>query len=273
MTRRLTPEPSLTEATAERPVRAFRGGASEEVRDRVAVEEPLGIDVGDETVSITMRTPGHDAELAAGFLFTEGVLRGAADVAAVGHVGPHHVRVTLAPGVEPLGERLRRNFYTTSSCGVCGKASLEALRVRGVSVASDRARVATHVLYMLPERARAAQAAFDTTGGLHAAALFDAGGGLLRAREDVGRHNAVDKVVGAELLAGHVPLRGHVLFVSGRAAFELVQKAAVAGVPVLAAVGAPTSLAVALAEETGMTLVGFLRDDRFNVYAGPQRIA
>lgn len=257
-------------------------------RDTLATEEPLEIrvvragDAAAHRVSVTMRTPGADFELAAGFLYGEGLLSGAADVSAIRYcVDPevdgaqqyNVVNVLLAPGVAFDPEALRRNFYATSSCGVCGKASIEAVRGAGCPVPASGVEVAPEMLLALPARLRAAQAVFERTGGLHAAALFSPAGELLRVREDVGRHNALDKLVGAGLLAGELPLSDRVVLVSGRLSFELVQKAARAGVAVLAGVSAPSSLAVELAEEAGMTLVGFLRGTRFNVYAGGGRIA
>ncbi|HEX8271280.1 MAG TPA: formate dehydrogenase accessory sulfurtransferase FdhD [Longimicrobiaceae bacterium] len=278
-------------STTLRPVEevAIRDGAAvrRTRRDTLATEEPLEIRVARHggaagRVSVTMRTPGSDFELAAGFLFTEGVLRAADEVAAIRYCvdadldGPQQynvVSVQLAPGAAFDPELLRRSFYTTSSCGVCGKASIEAVRGQACPVAAPGPVVSAATLLALPARLRAAQAVFERTGGLHAAALFSAEGELLRAREDVGRHNAVDKLVGAGLLAGELPFSDRVLLVSGRLSFELVQKAARAGVAVLAGVSAPSSLAVELAAETGMTLVGFLRESRFNVYAGGERIA
>jgi FdhD protein len=251
--------------------------------DELAVEEPLEIRLAFDrdgrrvrrAVSVTMRTPGHDDELAVGFLFTEGILDSPGQVAKVEDWGPGNVvRVELNPGVAVDLARLERHFYAASSCGVCGKASLEAVRVRPRSeMIPGRPAIEVATIERLPETQRAAQGAFDRTGGLHAAALFDPSGRLLALREDVGRHNALDKLIGEAFLAGCTPLRDGILLVSGRASFELVQKAAVAGIPVLAAVGAPSSLAVELAREHGMTLVGFVRPDRFNIYAGPDRIA
>jgi FdhD protein len=229
-----------------------------------------------------MRTPGHDIELAHGFLLTEGVITGADDVAtarwcdSVNENGANTYNVldvALAPGVPPPEAGVERNFYTTSSCGVCGKASLDAVRLRSrFAPADDPVRVDAEVLYALPDALRGAQRLFDSTGGLHAAGLFTPDGAPLVVREDVGRHNAVDKVLGWALLQNGVPAAGCVLMVSGRASFELVQKAVMAGVPVLAAVSAPSSLAVALAVESGMTLVGFLRGRSMNVYAGAERV-
>lgn len=230
-------------------------------------------------VSITMRTPGHDFELAVGFLYTEGIIHSGAEIERVsycvdGFVEQQYnvVNVYLRAGVDFDGSRLARNFYSTSSCGVCGKASLEALRVQGCRRVSNGPIVAAAVLEGLPAKLRLSQAIFEETGGLHAAGLFDPDGNLLLVREDVGRHNAVDKVVGERVLGGRMPLEGCLLLVSGRASFEIMQKAAVAGIPLVAAVGAPSSLAVDTAREFGMTLVGFLRERGFNVYAGPERV-
>ncbi|HEY9720511.1 MAG TPA: formate dehydrogenase accessory sulfurtransferase FdhD [Oscillatoriaceae cyanobacterium] len=262
----------------------YEGEVARACDDAIAIEEPLEIRLswpgGDRSVSITMRTPGHDLELAAGFLFTEGLIASQAAIDAIKPCGPpspegfrNTIRVMLRDGAGLDLERLTRHFYTTSSCGVCGKSSLEALRVAGLApLPREGFAIAPAVVEALPERARAAQAVFDRTGGLHAAALMDAEGQVLDLYEDVGRHNAVDKLIGAQMLAGRTPLRDAVLFVSGRASFELVQKALVAGIPMLAAVGAPSSLAVALAAEFGLTLAGFVRDGRFNVYSGAWRV-
>ena len=263
----------------EARVRAVGGGRADERMDRLAVEAALEIRVAAagageaRPLTITMRTPGDDAALAAGFLFTEGLLAAAADIAAITCPSADAVVVTLAAGV-PLPEAGGgRAFAMTSACGVCGKGSLEGLRARPAFLPPAGAPVlAASLVATLPERLRAAQPTFAATGGLHAAGLFTAGGVLVRAAEDVGRHNAVDKVVGAALLAGELPASAHVLVVSGRASFELVQKAAMAGVPILAAVGAPSSLAVAVAVEHGLTLLGFVRDGRFNIYCGGERI-
>ena len=252
--------------------------------DVLAVEEPLEIQLGYErggwrvhkTVSITMRTPGHDEELAAGFLCAEGILRGRGQVERIHLVEANVVRVELRAGETIDWQRLERHFYTTSSCGVCGKTSLASLRATGLGsrpVFEAGWEVSAGVIDSLHDRVRAAQPVFDQTGGLHAAALFSPDGELLSLREDVGRHNAVDKLLGAEWLAGRAPRSDAFLFVSGRASFELVQKAVVAGVPMLVAVGAPSSLAAALAEEWNATLVGFARGGRFNVYSAPERIA
>ena len=253
--------------------------------DLLAGEEPLGIRVDGTALTMTMRTPGDDIELAAGFLISENVIRSAADIASItvcdgttcGHVDHdglgNIVDVSLAAGVSiPAGAR--RSFLTTSACGVCGKASIHDICVLPqAAVAGDEARISPTVLAVLPDRLREAQRVFSRTGGLHAAALFTTDGRLVAVREDVGRHNAVDKIVGWALLAGRLPLAEHVLLVSGRASFELVQKAVLGGIPVLAAVSAPSSLAVELAEEAGLTLVGFLRGPSMNVYTGAHRIA
>ena len=265
-------------------------GASQQPHDDlVAIEEPLEIRLGhatsgkreDSSISITMRTPGSDAELAIGFLYTEAIIKSAADIALVKHCGPpapdtgsHNViRVELEPGVDVDLERLQRHFYTTSSCGVCGKTSLDALRTCG---AADQPLTTTRfskaVLTALPDRLRAAQKTFAATGGLHAAAAFDTAGNLVACHEDIGRHNAVDKVIGELLSRGLLPATGLGLIVSGRASFELLQKAVMAGMPVLAAVSAPSSLAVDLAREFNVTLVGFLRGDTFNIYSAKERI-
>jgi FdhD protein len=257
--------------------------------DVVAVEEPLEIRLGFSTpdgratrsISITMRTPGDDEELAAGFLFSESIIRTAADIASIAVCGPpapdsgnHNVvKVELGPDVAVDLARLQRHFYTTSSCGVCGKTSLDALRVIGVEpMSNNETAFDKDMLITIPDKLRSSQATFDETGGLHAAAAFDTHGNLIVTMEDVGRHNAVDKVVGMLLLQGRLPAADLGLMVSGRASFELMQKTLVAGMPLLTAVSAPSSLAVQLASEFGMTLVGFLRGDTFNIYAGEQRI-
>ena len=247
--------------------------------DALATEEPLEIRVGGRSLAVTMRTPGHDVELAAGFLLSEGLISGAADVTRISYCPGPEVQefnvldVTLAPGVAPPPERAVRPFVTTSSCGLCGKAGIDSVRSRSrYDVGEDPVSVPAALLAELPGRLREAQKVFDQTGGLHAAGLFDATGRLLCVREDVGRHNAFDKVVGWAATGRRLPLAGHVILASGRASFELVQKALMAGIPVLAAVSAPSSLAAELAEEAGMTLVGFLRGDTMNVYAGAHRV-
>ena len=253
--------------------------------DVLAAEEPLGIRVGGTALTMTMRTPGDDLELAAGFLVSEAIIRSPADIAeirlcdgtACGH-GNHDglgniADVTLAAGVT-IAPGARRNFLTTSACGVCGKASIHDICVLPrAALAGDPARFAPEVLALLPGRLRDAQRVFSHTGGLHAAGLFTAEGELIAVREDVGRHNAVDKAVGWALLNGRLPLTGCVLLLSGRASFELVQKAVLAGIPLLAAVSAPSSLAADLAREAGLTLVGFLRGPSMNVYTGAHRLS
>jgi FdhD protein len=277
---------SLPPANAATPFSILRIGADspDTETDLIAVEEPLEIQLGytrrgieiRKTVAITMRTPGHDPELAAGFLFTEGIVRDAADIAVITHPPdrPHTVVVTLRPDVSVDLRTLDRNNYMTSSCGVCGKASLDAARTATrYPLPNPESFLEPAAIHRLPQILRAAQAGFDQTGGLHAAALFSHDGRLITVREDVGRHNAVDKIIGEQLLAGRVlPLSDRILFVSSRASFELVQKTLMAGCPVLAAVGAPTSLAVELAREAGATLLGFVRENRFNVYAGASRL-
>lgn len=257
-------------------------GGADRGPDQLAVEEPLELRVDGRPMAVTMRTPGHDVELAHGFLLTEGVIGAVGDVSiarycdsldAHGHNTYNVLDVALAPGVPPPDPSVRRNFYTTSSCGVCGKASLDAVRQRSrFSPADDPLRLSPDTLRGLPKGLRSAQRVFDRTGGLHGAGLFTSGGELLVAREDVGRHNAVDKVIGWALLNGRVPAEGCVLMLSGRVSFELVQKAVMAGVPAVAAVSAPSSLAVDLAAEAGITLVAFLRGDSMNVYTGAHRI-
>jgi FdhD protein len=251
-------------STASADVTRLPGGARE--RDEVAVEEPLEVRIGGEPVAVTMRTPGHDEELALGFCLSEGLKPESArlpdDLAA-------NTVDVVAAGFDP--DRLRRSFYTSSSCGVCGKGALEAVRVEAPPVASDL-RVEAGLLATLPDRLREDQVAFSHTGGLHATGLFDVIGDLLCLREDVGRHNAMDKVLGWAFLQGQIPLADAILCVSGRLSFELVQKAAVAGCPILVAVGAPSSLAVDLAAEQRITLCGFVRDGRVNVYTEPGRV-
>jgi FdhD protein len=236
-----------------------------------------------------MRTPGEDAELASGFLFTEGIIRSADEIKEIRHCGlkigrqsnlidraaalnSNTIRVDLADGVAVELKNLERHFYTTSSCGVCGKSSIEALHTNASKLAADDLKIDPETIHSLPVQLRGSQSIFDQTGGLHASALFTVNGELDIVREDVGRHNALDKVIGAKLLAGELPLSNKILLVSGRASFELVQKAVMAGIPILAAVGAPSSLAVELAKEFGMTLIGFVRDESFNVYSGNARV-
>ncbi len=263
-------------------IRRVLGDAATEEVDVLAVEEPLEIRVSfvvggkrkQRAVSITMRTPGHDAELAAGFLFTEGLIRDQADILSVNSCRHGNVvRVHLHENVAVDLARLERHFYTSSSCGVCGKASIDAVRVQVARrITHDSPMLSTDRVHQLPEKLRRAQAVFDQTGGLHASALFRVDGELMCVREDVGRHNALDKLIGHQLLSGCARLNDMVLLVSGRVSFELVQKAAVAGIPILLAVGAPSSLAIDFAKEHDMTVLGFVRKTRFNIYCGEQRI-
>jgi FdhD protein len=275
------PHPDVRRNVITRRVIAFRAGRRLERPDGLVTEEPMEIRAGGPgqeavSVAVTMRTPGHDFELAVGFLFTEGLVSSREEVRSVRYCdlpeGDQHynvVTVDLARRYDP--EALRRNFAATSSCGVCGKASLEQVHIRCAPVAPGPV-VGSSVIAGLPEELRRAQRIFDQTGGLHAAGLFDAGGRLVASREDVGRHNAVDKLAGLSLLAGEVPLGEQILLVSGRISFEIVQKAAVAGIPVICAVSAPSSLGVEAAEGFGQTVVGFLRGSGFNVYSHPERI-
>lgn len=265
---------------ARKRVLRVQDGAARPRMDSLAAEEPMEIRVNGDAVSVTMRTPGHDFELALGFCLTEGIATEPSDVATIrycaGQPGPYTgdfnvVEVALR-SPEPIAESLRRHVYTTSSCGVCGTASIDAVRKQIPDVSQDALRVTAATLAGLPDSLRDAQRVFRRTGGLHAAALFTADGELVCVREDVGRHNAVDKVIGWAATEKRLPLAGHILMVSGRVAFEIAQKALVAGVPLVAAVSAPSTLAVDLAEEAGMTLVGFLRGETMNVYAGAHRL-
>lgn len=286
-----TPQPPSVASAERTTILRVVGAEAAPATDTLAVEAPLEISLGygpagarqQHTLAVTMRTPGHDAELAAGFLLSEGIVQRGSDIASLAHqADPRRpkergnvLRVELALGISFELKRLERHFYTSSSCGVCGKTSIEAVQASSCPVppAPGLPRVSAAVIHALPPRQREAQRVFEQTGGLHATALFSAAGELLSVREDVGRHNAFDKVVGAALLASQVPLGQHIVLVSGRASFELVQKAAVAGVAILAAVGAPSSLAVEAADEFGLTLLGFVRDNRFNIYTHEARIA
>ncbi len=283
-------------------VEKVTGRQSRRISDQLAIEEPLEIQLtygpldsrGTRSISVTMRTPGNDFDLAAGFLVTEGVIRDATDIEKIAYAGgsfsegklpaeamdgfkpgpsQNVVQVDLAPDVTVNLGSLQRNFYTTSSCGICGKASLLALRTVCPPRVANNFRIDAQLLYDLPERLRASQGVFNRTGGLHGAGLFDSAGNLIALREDVGRHNAVDKLIGAEVRADRTPLRDRLLLLSGRASFELLQKALMGGIPMVAAVGAPSSLAVQVAKEFDITLVGFLREDHFNIYHGSKRIA
>lgn len=266
-------------------VRVSRDTSADSGEDFVAVEEPLEIRLGIfaggtyhyQPVSLTMRTPGNDLELAAGFLFTEGILRSKDQIKAIEHchrapTPDNTVRIDLAEHVDVDLKKLERHFYTSSSCGVCGKTSIESLSTGAYSVGNETLRVIAETIHSLPETLRKNQSTFERTGGLHAAGLFTEDGALLSVREDVGRHNAVDKLVGERFLSDALPLNSRILFLSGRASFELVQKAVMAGIPIVCAVGAPSSLAISAAKEFGVTLLGFVRDGRFNIYAGGYRI-
>ena len=299
-------EASGDRTTVETSAEIFRGSRACRGADFIAVEEPLEIQLAYgpagtrqvKSISVTMRTPGHDFELAAGFLMSEGVVSDSGDITEISYLAgssnpgeaardegarmdaavlPYQperniVQVKLAPDVSVSMANLERNFYTTSSCGICGKASLLALRTVCPPRAVNGFQVAAQVLYSLPARLRDAQKVFQRTGGLHAAGLFDSTGQLFSSREDVGRHNAVDKLLGAEFLADRTPLRDRLLLLSGRASFELLQKSLMGGIPMVVSVGAPSSLAVQVAREFDITLVGFLREDHFNVYSGAARI-
>lgn len=261
----------------------INGHNAEELDDQLAVEEPLEIQIAFQSegrkerksISVTMRTPGNDHELASGFLFTEGIINSKSQIDGIAHspFDENRVVITFSAGFEPKLGSLDRNFYTTSSCGVCGKASIDAIKTKSAYTNPPESWVLKkELLYLLPEQIARHQNTFETTGGLHASALFDISGQFLMLREDVGRHNALDKVIGAALLADQLPLDKHILLLSGRASFELIQKAAMAGITMVAAIGAPSSLAVQLAEESGITLAGFLKKDKFNIYTGHYRI-
>jgi len=254
------------------PIGKVEGQISSRADDLLAVEEPLEIRLGQQSLSITMRTPGNDVELAAGFLFSEGIVRDISHIRKIENIAQNVVVVELDEASAALVQP-RRNFLMTSACGVCGKASLEDLEANACPVLpADNIQIEPDVLHGLPDRLREAQNVFDRTGGLHAAALFSLNGQLELLREDIGRHNALDKLIGAALAGDRLPLDKSLLLVSGRASFELVQKALMAGIPIMAAVGAPSSLAVGTALRSGMTLIGFLRNCRFNIYSGSRRI-
>jgi FdhD protein len=295
------PNQATDDSTTQAAVERITGQTSQVLMDSIAIEEPLEIQLTHgplnlrqtRSISVTMRTPGNDFDLAAGFLMTEGVIRDANEIEQITYAGDSFreempsqrtmdalklgsreniVRVDLAADVVVNLGSLQRNFYTTSSCGICGKASLLALRTVCPPRAANNFRVDAQLLYRLPERLRASQGVFDRTGGLHGAGLFDSAGNLMALREDVGRHNAVDKLIGAEFLADRTPLRDRLLLLSGRASFELLQKALMGGFPMVVAVGAPSSLAVKVAKEFDITLVGFLREEHFNIYHGSRNI-
>jgi len=271
-------------SVAQVPVVKVNADLTADTDDMLAVEEPMEIRLSfkeggkpiQKNISVTMRTPGSDFELATGFLYTEGIIHSPLDVAAVAYASEQNnnvVQVVLNDNMIPDISRLERNFYTTSSCGVCGKASIEAVFAACTILdTKDALWFSREVIYGLPNTLRSHQAVFEHTGGLHGCAIFDTDGQLILTREDVGRHNALDKLIGAALQKGMMPLDKYLLLLSGRASFELLQKAAMAGIKIVAAVGAPSSLAVQMAEEWGITLIGFLRGERFNIYSGAERI-
>lgn len=268
-------------ATTQINIKKVNADRITDTSDILAAEEPLEIKLEygpaaarvQKSLSVTMRTPGNDAELAAGFLFTEGIISRFSDIKSITTLLENIVQVSLAEGINLDMAKLERHFYTTSSCGVCGKSSIDAVRtVCNILVSDDELRLPASLIYKLPDMLRSRQDVFESTGGLHASALFDTSARLLLAREDVGRHNALDKLVGAALEQDLLPLDKYLLLLSGRASFELVQKAAMAGIRLVAAVGAPSSLAVELAEESSITLIGFLRGERFNIYSNAERI-
>ena len=265
------------------PIQKVAAATISAAQDDLAIEEPLELHLlhgsagrkNTQVVSVTMRTPGADAALGAGFLFTEGILRRGDEIAAISEAafGLNTILITLKDDVVPRLQKAERNFYTTSSCGVCGKAGIDAIKtVSPYPQQPDNMMVDAALLYALPAALCSRQDTFNSTGGLHASALFDLEGNFIALQEDVGRHNALDKLIGAAFLKDALPLHRHLLLLSGRASFELVQKAAMAGIKMIAAVGAPSSLAVELAAESGITLLGFLRGERFNIYTGAQRI-
>jgi FdhD protein len=276
---KLTERTNVGTSVIEVPVIDINGEGRVTRLDSLAIEEPLEIRIGDRSISVTMRTPGHDEELAVGFLFGEGLIRNRGQIRSIvvgdgEDAGTQNI-VTLELANEVGFEigKLDRHFYTTSSCGVCGKASIEAIEVFPDGEISSDLEIDATTIHKLPGQLDAVQDLFRETGGLHAAALFDPDGSLTDVREDVGRHNAMDKLVGSLVLKNAIPMTDKIMLVSGRASFELVQKAVMAGVPIMAAVGAPSSLAVELAATYGMTLIGFLRDGRFNVYTKPKRLS
>ncbi len=268
---------------AIRMIRKVNAGSLTDTADVLAAEEPLEISlnyctdgkVQEQTVSVTMRTPGNDEELASGFLFTEGIIKNNAQIKNVGATPftENKMTVTLVDSEVPTLQKTERNFYTTSSCGVCGKASIDAIKTVSVFLnTTDELQIDASVLYDLPLKLREKQITFNSTGGLHASALFDPAGNFMMLREDVGRHNALDKIIGAVLRDEKLPLANAILLLSGRASFELVQKAMMAGIKIVAAIGAPSTLAAEAAEEAGITLVGFLRKESFNIYSNNRRI-
>jgi FdhD protein len=273
----------MPQPTTHTTIRRISNNTITDADDVLAVEEPLEIRLAygkegerqSRNISVTMRTPGNDMELAVGFLFTEGIIQNAGQVSGINTISENIVQVVLQPDVVFDMQKLERNFYTTSSCGICGKASIDAVKTvcdLPDGYPYDSLSCAAGIIYSLPDILRKQQSVFEATGGIHACALFDTNGVLLMMREDVGRHNALDKLIGAAFNSQSLPLDKNILLLSGRASFELVQKAAMAGIKIIAAVGAPSSLAVQMAEDWNITLIGFLRGERFNIYSGAQRI-
>jgi FdhD protein len=273
-----------TTAIAQTSIKRIVNSCSTFTEDQLAIEEPLEIQLayalGEEyvmkNISVTMRTPGEDKALAIGFLFTEGIIKHAAEIEQVNQsvLGCNRILVTLAQGTRPLLQQTDRNFYTTSSCGICGKTSIEAIKtVAPFPITTDDIQVDAATICALPDFLRQQQLLFEHTGGLHASALFDLQGNFMFLKEDVGRHNALDKVIGHAFLSNDLPLDNCILLLSGRASFELIQKASMAGIKIVAAIGAPSSLAVDLAREAGITLIGFVRNQQCNIYSGEQRIS
>jgi len=271
----------MSSSSIHTQIQKVASGILSHIEDLLASEEPLEVRLQygpsdarvTKNISVTMRTPGNDKELATGFLFTEGIIKNHQSIKQVFQLGENVIKITLEENLNLDLSKLERNFYTTSSCGVCGKSSIDAVK----QVCENFATVAlspvpASLIYKLPDLLRANQDVFETTGGLHASALFDTNGNLLILREDVGRHNALDKLIGVALKKEMIPLNNHILLLSGRASFELIQKAAMAGINFVAAVGAPSSLAVEMAREHNMTLIGFLRGEKFNIYNGAERI-
>ena len=268
-------------SVAHMTIKKISADVSLDAEDELAIEEPLAIQLmhgpqGNQiqsSISVTMRTPGNDEELALGFLFTEGIIQSGRQVKDITIIDDNNVLVSLFEDQQPVLKNAERNFYTTSSCGVCGKSSIDAVKtVSQYSDVFDDIHVGANLFYRLENTLRKKQAIFESTGGLHASALFDLDGNFIMLREDVGRHNALDKLIGAAVKQGDLPLTNSILLLSGRASFELIQKASMAGIKIIAAVGAPSSLAVQIAEETGITLIGFLRSHRFNIYSCSHRI-
>ena len=264
-------------------IHKISAGAINETEDKVAVEEPLQIQLVYSTatgqmlkdIAVTMRTPGNDEELAAGFLFTEGIIKAASDVHEIkqAHADENGIQVILKENIKPVLGNAARNFYTTSSCGICGKASIDAIQtVSQYAALKNNDVISAEIFYTLQNELKKQQKVFEDTGGIHASALFDVEGEFIMLREDVGRHNALDKIIGAAMLNNQLPLNNCILLLSGRASFELLQKAAMAGIRIIASVGAPSSLAVEMAIENDVTLIGFLKADRFNIYNGKERI-